>query len=197
MDNNAPLWELIGSRICHDLVSPIGAIGNGLELINMTALKNTPELALVQESVDSANAKLRFFRLAFGQANADQMVPTAEVRSTLRALGHGSRMTYKWQATDSVSRCDVQAICLAVMCLETAMPYGGTIIVEQADTKWRLIANGRKVQCAGDLWNAMLEGAPPEVSARHVQFSLLQHSLQKTKRSFTLDHSESEAILTF
>lgn len=52
---------LIGSRICHDLISPIGAINNGLELIEMSAPSLGPEMALISDSVTSASARIRFF----------------------------------------------------------------------------------------------------------------------------------------
>ena len=47
---------LLGSRICHDLISPIGAISNGVELMQMSGADSSPELALISESVESANA---------------------------------------------------------------------------------------------------------------------------------------------
>ena len=64
------LAALIGSRICHDLISPIGAVTNGLELMSMAG-GTGPELELVNESAANANARIRLFRLAFGQATTD------------------------------------------------------------------------------------------------------------------------------
>lgn len=60
---NLDLPALIGSRICHDLISPIGAINNGLELLNMagTGAAPGPELELIGQSVESASARIRFF----------------------------------------------------------------------------------------------------------------------------------------
>jgi histidine phosphotransferase ChpT len=58
---------LIASRICHDLINPIGAIHNGLEL--MTLSQSTAkgiEFDLVQASANDARARVEFFRLAFG-----------------------------------------------------------------------------------------------------------------------------------
>ena len=58
---------LIRSRICHDLISPIGAIGNGVELLTMSASAGgSPELDLIADSVHNANARIRFFRIAYG-----------------------------------------------------------------------------------------------------------------------------------
>jgi histidine phosphotransferase ChpT len=70
------LCALIGSRLCHDLVSPVGAIGNGVELLSMEGAgapmpAGAAELSLVRESVENAQARLRFFRIAFGDAAPD------------------------------------------------------------------------------------------------------------------------------
>ena len=60
------LAQLVGSRICHDLISPVGAIGNGLELLAMAGGRTMPggsaELELISDSVVQANARIRFFR---------------------------------------------------------------------------------------------------------------------------------------
>ena len=66
--DNANLAALVGSRICHDLISPIGAINNGLELLGMSGDMSGPELELISDSVANANARIRFFRIAFGAA---------------------------------------------------------------------------------------------------------------------------------
>ena len=60
--SNINLAALIGSRICHDLISPIGAINNGLELLGMSDAREGPELELISESVGNASARIRFFR---------------------------------------------------------------------------------------------------------------------------------------
>ncbi|MEP3017383.1 MAG: histidine phosphotransferase, partial [Tateyamaria sp.] len=57
--SNVNLGALIGSRICHDLISPIGAINNGLELLGMSNEREGPELDLISESVGNASARIR------------------------------------------------------------------------------------------------------------------------------------------
>ena len=64
--NNVNIGALIGSRICHDLISPIGAINNGLELLSMSDERDGPEFDLITESVGNASARIRFFRIAYG-----------------------------------------------------------------------------------------------------------------------------------
>ena len=67
--NKLNIAALIGSRICHDLISPIGAINNGLELLEMTGTSSGPEMELISESVGNASARIRFFRIAYGAAS--------------------------------------------------------------------------------------------------------------------------------
>jgi len=63
----ADLSHLIASRICHDLINPIGAIHNGLELMTLAQSTATGlEFGLVQASATDARARVEFFRLAFG-----------------------------------------------------------------------------------------------------------------------------------
>ncbi len=54
------------SRICHDLISPVGAIGNGVEFL-AELTETIPEVGLIADSVASANGKLQFFRICFGK----------------------------------------------------------------------------------------------------------------------------------
>ncbi|MGE0254253.1 MAG: histidine phosphotransferase family protein [Alphaproteobacteria bacterium] len=66
--------ELMASRLCHDLVSPVGAVGSGLELFR--EFGEDPDgdaLALVEQSARLATERLQFFRIAFGQAGAGRL----------------------------------------------------------------------------------------------------------------------------
>ena len=88
-DNDVDLAALLCSRLCHDLLSPVGAMNNGLELL---ADEHDPEMRkrcmdLLAESAKSAADKLKFFRLAFGAAGgfgAD--VDPAEARAVAEPL---------------------------------------------------------------------------------------------------------------
>ncbi|WP_448326291.1 hypothetical protein [Sulfitobacter sp. M13] len=86
---------LIGSRICHDLISPVGAINNGLELLLMSGMNMSPEVALIDESVRNASARLRFFRVAFGSGTT-QPVAAQETTDILRDLYAQSKWEVIW-----------------------------------------------------------------------------------------------------
>lgn len=168
------LAALIGSRICHDLISPIGAINNGLELLEMAADDSTgPEISLIGESVGNASARIRFFRVSFGAAG-DQMVGAAEVTSILRDLYEGSRLSVEWQPQAAQGRAGVQLAFLAILCLESALPYGGHITVTQDQGAWCLTATADKLLVDPELWQLLAPGNTREgLRPAHVQFALL------------------------
>ena len=97
MRNEPELNALIGSRICHDLISPIGAIGNGVELLTMSGVRAAPEISLISESVENANARIRFFRIAFGAAGNDALIGNMEIRNVLNDFFRSNRINVDWR----------------------------------------------------------------------------------------------------
>ncbi|PRY75609.1 hypothetical protein [Marivita geojedonensis] len=103
--NGASLAALIGSRICHDLINPIGAISNGLELFGMGgASPDGPEMTLIQQSCDNATARIRFFRIAFGSAGDTRPIAPAEAAQTLANHYAGTRILTDWQMETALPR---------------------------------------------------------------------------------------------
>lgn len=98
--------SLLCSRLCHDLLSPVGALNNGLELL---ADEHDPEmrqrcLELLSESAKASANKLKFFRLAFGAAGGfGDMVDTREARAAIEGLfGDNHRVSIGWMIEDPV-----------------------------------------------------------------------------------------------
>ncbi|AXI44326.1 histidine phosphotransferase family protein [Sulfitobacter sp. SK011] len=174
VQDNINLATLIGSRICHDLISPIGAINNGLELLSMADNPPAgPEMELIGTSVDNASARIRFFRIGFGAAG-HQMVGRAEITSILRDLYQDSRLTLEWLPEEPQPRAAVRLAFLAIMCLETAMPYGGRAEVSEAEGKWMLKGTADKLNVDPTLWGILAEQSPDtSLQPAHVQFALL------------------------
>lgn len=135
--------ELLSSRLCHDLVGPIGAIGNGLELMvddEFGMADDATELAA--KSADQASTLLQFYRLAYGMAGSRQggdMKPIRELAEGF--LGH-HKATLDWSAEappdgtpDGAGKLILNMVALAAECL----PRGGTVGVG-------LTAGGGKVE---------------------------------------------------
>lgn len=94
------LASLLCSRLCHDMLSPVGALSNGLELL---ADEKDPEMRkrcfeLLEQSAKISTDKLRFFRLAFGAAGGfGDLAPLSEPKALVDALvGNNGRVTVNW-----------------------------------------------------------------------------------------------------
>ena len=89
MTSSTDLAALLCSRLCHDLLSPVGALSNGLELL---ADEKDPEMRrrcfeLLEQSAKISTDKLKFFRLAYGAAGGfGDVVPTEEPKDLVSAL---------------------------------------------------------------------------------------------------------------
>ncbi|MFG6624234.1 MULTISPECIES: histidine phosphotransferase family protein [Sulfitobacter] len=193
------LPALIGSRICHDLISPIGAINNGLELLQMagTGAAPGPELALIGQSVESASARIRFFRIAFGAAG-DQTMGQNEVTSILRDLYAASRVEVDWQVTSSQSRNSVRMAFLALLCIETALHHGGRITIAEGAGHWSLLAEADKIAIDPELWALLTQPGPDRpLQPAQVQFALLPILAEAQGKEITLDNSDTALTLSF
>jgi histidine phosphotransferase ChpT len=197
MTESPDFSALICSRICHDLVNPIGAIGNGVELMRMDGTVKGPELALIAESVANANARIRFFRIAFG-ASGDQRVARSDVLSILSDVTRGGRMRITWTSGSDLARSEVRLAFLAIQCCETAMPYGGTLTVAHSGDSWQITAQSGRFKVDEALWAGLSRsGGPGEVSPAHVQFALLPLGVTELGRHLAVERSETGIRLRF
>jgi len=196
-ENSVNLAALIGSRICHDLISPIGAINNGLELLGMSGDLGGPELELIADSVGNANARIRFFRVAYGSAS-DQQMGRAEVVSILEDMCMGARLQYQWSPLDACNRREVRLAFLALQCLDTALPYGGNAKVFCADGKWTVIGEATKINVDDDLWARISGGqSSATVTPALVQFALLPEYAKEMKRTVRVEQSLDKITINF
>ena len=128
------LASLLCSRLCHDMLSPVGALSNGLELLRD---EKDPEMRrrcmeLLEQSAKASADKLKFFRLAFGAAGGfGQMVSVSEARDLIAALiGDSGRITLDWKVPrDELPKAAVKTLLnLAAIGIE-ALVRGGTLEV--------------------------------------------------------------------
>jgi histidine phosphotransferase ChpT len=171
---------LLGSRICHDLISPIGAIGNGVELLMMDEGQESPEIALISQSVDQATARIRFFRVAFGAAQTGQRMSIGEVQSILAGLTKGGRLQIDWHSQTDIARPIVKRAFLSTLCLETSMPYGGSISITIKAETISIIARSSRMRAEPSLWRLLTqEESSVAVDAAIVHFALLANDLAR------------------
>ena len=198
MQDKPDIAALIGSRICHDLISPIGAIGNGLELLMMETGSNGPEMALISESVAHANARIRFFRVAFGAAQGEQRVGRAEVASIVSDMTKGGRLTIDWQSGQDLSRSEVKIAFLLLMCLETAMAYGGKVTVQVDGGRWSIVGEANKLRIDPALWAILADPtAEPEITPANVHFPLAAEEIARRQFRLAADLGQTVIKLSF
>ena len=194
--SNVNLAALIGSRICHDLISPIGAINNGLELLGMSDDREGPEIDLITESVENASARIRFFRIAYGSASNTPM-GRSEVITILRDVTNGGRLTVAYGPMDDQPRWAVRMVFLAIQCLETSMPYGGRIEVSCASGVWTITGHAPKTNAEPDLWAVLTGKEAVGLAPAHVQFALLPAVADDVNRKVTCETSEDKLTIRF
>jgi histidine phosphotransferase ChpT len=124
---------LLCSRLCHDLVSPVGAINNGLEILEEEndASMREAVLDLISKSTRQTANKLQFFRLAFGAAGGfSSELDMREAEKSVSALLDGSRVSLDWQVDAQNGSKSVVKLLLN-MCLVTSesLIRGGTLTV--------------------------------------------------------------------
>lgn len=198
MQDKPDLAALIASRICHDLISPIGAIGNGVELLAMEPGGTRPEMTLISESVANASARIRFFRICFGQASSDQRISRSEVASILGDLSRGGRVGYAWTSPTDLSRREVRLVFLLLQCLESALAYGGKVAVTRSEAGWLVQAEASRLKVDPALWEVLTEPrAPAEIGAAQVHFALVPDELSRQGRRLITEIGETTIRLTF
>ena len=198
MSASRDLSALLGSRICHDLISPLGAIGNGIELLAMNPSGQSPEVALIAESVENANARIRYFRVAFGAASAEASLSRGEIVEILKDLTKGSRVGIEWDAMGALSRADVKLCFLLVLCLESAMPWGGQIHVTGDGGQWNIGATSERFKIEPGVWELLVNpAAEVDITAAHVQFALVPETARALGRTVTTDIRDSYIKVSF
>lgn len=176
----AELAALIASRICHDLNNPLGAIGNGLELMELAGHKAGPELALIAQSVAAAKSRVQFLRIAFGAASPGQTMGGAEVAGIVAEHFRAGRVSVTWPSLAEIPRDRARIAFLVLMCLETALPFGGQVSVAAGPQGWAFTAEAERLRALGDLWDVATGAAPRAgIAAPLVQFAALPEAARQ------------------
>lgn len=193
MQNNLTLASLTGSRLCHDLISPIGAIGNGLELLKWAGTPETPELALIKESVESAQARISFFRIAFGPSPADQTRSGQTLLKVMKNYVATTRNTLSWTPLDEIDAQHAKLTFLLVMCLEHSLLHGGQI--EVSDDGRHITGRSKTLSTVNSVW-AILEGAAPDKAAE-VQFALAANHAASIDAAISVEKQDDHIKISF
>lgn len=152
MIENTKLTALVASRICHDMVEPMSAIIQGLEMIKAGDGKTDPDaLSLLDHGVGKAWAKLEFFRFALAGAMAEGESSLEEGREVAHKLYSALKPELKWSAPNvAMPRPAVRVIVNLLLIANECLPRGGVVEVTAAKAgdvgEVRVIAAGPRAK---------------------------------------------------
>jgi histidine phosphotransferase ChpT len=128
----------------------------------------------------NASARVRYMRIAFGIASEGQPVSRPEIQSILADMSRAGRVRYDWTLTQDCARSDAQHVFLAMMCLEAAMPRGGTILARGDDAHWLITGPAEDDRPSPALWSMLTGAEGVDPLPAQVQFALLPEILKDT-----------------
>ncbi len=149
------LASLLCSRVCHDVISPVGAIANGIELLDEGADDDTSEIAmdLIRSSAKNASARLQYARIAFGAAgSAGAHIDTGDAEAVARAFFDNEKKTdIEWVGERALlAKNKVKFLLNLVLVGLGAIPRGGNVKVEIIDPNgepsFRVTSDGMKAR---------------------------------------------------
>jgi histidine phosphotransferase ChpT len=181
--------SLLCSRLCHDLLSPVGAMNNGIELM---ADENDPVMreqvmGLLADSASSTANKLKFFRLAFGAAGGfDSEIDANEAKTAIKGLFCSTgKIELNWMVTPpTLAKPAIKVLLNLALIAGDALVRGGKLDVgaENIDgiTEIAVKAEGLRVILDPEIRKALLgEVADHEVAARGAAAWLAQQLVRK------------------
>ncbi len=191
--------NIVASRICHDIISPIGAIHNGLELISMTASTDikSPEMALINDSCQDARTRVEFFRIAFGTYQQGQIMEASKIQKIANAVYATPRFHLTWEMDPEMDRTWAQILYLGLMSMERQLTLGGSLTVSANADHLEIIATSERATVTHPGWERLFNQANDLPAPADVQFHLLP--MVSKAYGFTLNfrHHEIQTTLSF
>ncbi|MEM8551260.1 MAG: histidine phosphotransferase family protein [Pseudomonadota bacterium] len=174
MQSDLDLASLLASRLCHDVVGPVGAIQNGLELIAEDKSMTDMAMELIKKSAAQATAKLQYARMAYGAAGGAAELDPAEAGRLTAAMFEGERATLSWDWTGPPApRNPVKLAMLFGTFALGAVPRGGEVRVNAAeDGHLNVVASGSTIRTPPFM--ELLVGGGASEDPRAIQAVLMQ-----------------------
>jgi len=195
------LAALLCSRVCHDVISPVGAINNGLELLDEGGA-DADAMDLIRTSALNASVRLKFARLAFGASGSvGASIDTGEAERAAKDFAAAEKKTeVVWSGPRAIiAKNRVKLLLNLFLVAYSSIPRGGVIEVTlenpELDAKFKIVARGKLMRL------------PPkfvEISTGEIEEAIDAHSIQPyytvllaDEAGMELGHSASTEELTF
>jgi histidine phosphotransferase ChpT len=201
--NDLDFAALLVSRVCHDLVSPVGAVVNGLEVLEdeTDMAMRADALRLVAASAEQAAARLQFARIAFGAAgSAGAELDLAEVGRIMSGLLKGGKVELVWQAEAVNWPKDWAKLLMnAVLVGADSLPRGGKVSVETSGDarapKFAIRAAGTIARLTPEVERALAGEPASALDGRSIQPYLTFQISQILSTALSVAAAEGEVRL--
>lgn len=153
------LSALMSSRLCHDLVNPVGALASGLEVLadpGMDESMREAALDLIKSSAEKSVALLKYARLAYGSSGGlGAELPYEEARHVLEALYAWTKARLDWRiAPAHAPKDEVKAVLVIAAAAADCVPRGGIVTIEGAKGAYDVRVTGQRVIVQDDMVKA-------------------------------------------
>ncbi len=200
--------EILTSKICHDLISPIGAVNNGVEFIQEMGAENAADgLDLIAFSAQQASAKLQAFRMAYGAGGADNSIKPEDVYNAIDAIiAPDNKIKQIWDKSTPIglneetferptgfAKVLIGALFLAI----DSLPKGGTLNVTHAtDKDFTVTASGENADFRDGNRQALALKIPEtDLEPKNVHAYILGLLTQTYGFSITLDNAQNSVTI--
>ena len=168
---------LLCSRVCHDLISPVGAIVNGLEVLDDNPRPEDRDFALdlIRKSARTASARLQFCRLAFGAAgSAGAQIDLGDAQMMSRGQIEDGKTTITWNLPRLLlPKNKVKLLLNMLVVAQQTIPRGGRLTVDpigEGDSiGFRVTASGLNARVPQNIADLLSASQPPGADAHVVQ----------------------------
>lgn len=160
--------EILISKICHDLVSPVGAVNNGIEfLTDMGADGLQDGLGLIEHSARQASVRLQLFRMCYGAGGSDAKVTGKVIYETFQNYIADTKCEMAWDLMNDIPDHDVPAGFMKVLLnmmvfVQESLPKGGVVTITMGDGFMRVIGKGDLIKPKEDSVEALSGKLPVE-----------------------------------
>jgi histidine phosphotransferase ChpT len=199
------LAALLCSRVCHDVISPVGAIINGLEVLDGEEDEEMRAVAmeLIKKSAISASARLQFCRLAFGAAGSfGAMIDTGDAEKAARDLFANGRTVLQWGGDRRMaSRSAVKLLLNLCLIAASAIHRGGVIAVdisgEHDSMTMRVEAKGANARLSHSATDFLSNAVPTEAIDGHsIQLYFTTLLARESQAAINVSTSPESVTLT-
>ena len=191
--------SLLCSRLCHDLLSPVGALNNGVELL---VDEQDPEmrarcLTLLADSARASANKLKFFRLAFGAAGGfGDAVDVREAKAAIEGLLAGDRIQLGWMVAEpALSKTAIKVLLNLSLIAADALVRGGRLDIGAEGGEIVIRGEGPRVVLDPELRDALTGEVEADALTPRAAAAWLVHRLVADQGGEVMLSTEEEGVL--